>query len=324
MAIQEQYVLSKEANGDIKLKQNSVDVFSSINASAIVDTLTLKEGNVGIGTNSPGARLVIDNDETITALFIQQDGILAQNKHGIQVYTTVAHTNANSALVYLTQGNVSSTEPVLEIINYGTGAGIELTCNGDGYGIEINNDLKQHALYIHQDGVLDINQHAIYVYSNAINVNSALVHVFQNNASSSSGLLRLENDGTGYGIYVKQDGVLGASQYGLSIISGAIQVTSPLVLFSLTNALSTTPVLELDNNGKGHALYIHQDGDLASGKYALYIDNNGTPVDGAGRAIRLDGCGVSSTKDPTTDAPADWIGINKDGTQYAVPLYALS
>ncbi len=64
--------------------------------------------------------------------------------------------------------------------------------------------------------------------------------------------------------------------------------------------------------------------DLATERFAFRIINNGTPVDGAGRVVRVDGCTIASTKDPLADEEAGFIGINVDGTQQAIPYYDLS
>jgi len=485
MAIQEQYVLSKDANGDVKLTQNSVVPFTSINAGAVVNTVYLKEGNVGIGTNAPGGKLEILNSLTGHGLYIQQNGVLAASKYSLYVCSNAVQVNSH--LVYFKQDNASSTSRVLEIdndgtgiacyihqdnasstnsalymdnygtghgcyihqygvlasgksalyitgvaqttnslvtiyqiasstrtaldiINAGTGAGIDINQLGNGTALEINNDYTGHGIYLHQDGVLAASKYSLYVCSNAVQVNSPLVYIHQDNASSTQSAMRILNDGTNnygleiqqnspanagyagllidmiggsnsFGLYVRQtvtaqatsrplayivtnksqtnadsallkisnggaastepcieiqnaglgcaieanqSGVLNGGQYSLYIYSNAIQINSALVYFNQNNASSTANLSYIRNAGTGHGQYILQVGNLASGKYALYIDNNGTPVDGAGRALRFDGCTISSTKNPETDAEAGFLAVNIDGTQYAMPFYALS
>ena len=291
MAIQEQYILSKDPNtGTVLLPQ--------------VNNNTAFE---------------IDNDGTGHGLYLHQDGVLASGKYGLYVYSNAVQVN--STLCFIQQVNASSTALVAEISNSGTG----------------------HNLQIAQIGVLATNKHGLYVYSSGalVNANSALAYIKITNASSTVPVLEIDNDGAGHGLYIHQDGVLASSKNGLNVTSNVAQVNSHLVFFELSNASSSKRVLcvqnagsdeclyllntgtgvaqEINNDGTNHALYIHQDGNLASGKYGLYIDNNGTPVDGTGRCIRLDGCTVSGT-----GAILGYIGINVDGTQRAVPYYAIA
>lgn len=268
MAIQEQFVLSKESNGDVKLTQNSVNPFFSFNSGAIVNTLVLKEGNVGIGTNAPGAKLEIVNNLTGHGQYINQSGVLAFGKHALYVYSNAAQTN--STLAEIVQNNTSSDQRALQITNEGSGRGLTVDNNGNGTSCQI------------------------------------------------------ENAGTGQGLVISQDGVLATGKNGLYIYSGAAQVNAHLFRIINTNNSTTYDSILFDNDGTGTNLHIIQDGNLASSKYALYIDNNGTPVDGSGRALRFDGCTISSTKSPETDAEAGFLAVNIDGTQRAIPFYALS
>ena len=308
-----------------------------------------QNGLIGIGTDSPDARLEVEvantknqmallvtqsdvtnnpiactitNTGTNHALRLLQTGVLASGDYGCFIYSNAIQVN--SYLFYINQENASSTANVVYIKNDGTGNGLTLSQIGNGIAQEINNDGTNHGLYIHQDGVLAAAKNALYVYSNAVQVNSELLKIRQNNYSSTAVMSRFDNLGTGTTVEIVSAGVLAAGKVNCWIYSNAIQTNSPLLLVQQDNASSTADVAEIDNDGTGHGLYLHQDGNLATGKYALYVDNNGTPIDGAGRAIRLDGCTVSSTKDPTTDAPDGFIGINIDGVQKAVPYYALS
>jgi hypothetical protein len=265
----------------------------------------------------------ITNDGTGTALYISQIGTLAVDKHGLYVYSGVAQTS-DYDLVRFFLDSPSSTQRVLLIRNDGTGQGFYIQQEGNGIGQEIGNNGTNHGLYIHQDGVLAGGKPCLYIYSDAAQVNSYLLYLHQDNASSTAHVAYFNNDGTGHCLYLAQNGVLDSARNGLYVYSNAVQVNSSLVFFAQDNASSTAVVMELDNDGTGHGLYIHQDGNLATGKYALYIDNNGTPADGAGRCIRLDGCTITSTKSPETDTEAGFIAVNIDGTQYAIPFYALS
>ena len=436
MAIQEQIVLSKDANGDVKLTQNSVAPFTSINAGAVVNTVYLKEGNVGIGTDAPGGKLNIVNSLTSNGLYINQTGVLAASKYGLYVYSYAVQVN--SYLVNIHQDHASSTSSVMRLQNDGTGSGLYILQNGvmantqsallvsvtgaqvnastvakfaqtdagsTADVVEIDANGTGHGIYICKSGVLVTSKYGLYVYSNAVQTNSNLVHIHQDNAGSTASVASILNDGTGNALYIVQLGALASGYNALRIIGGNTnaQTGDSLVFLKQDHASSTQSVLEIindgtnhalfitqngisaagdaalrvysdaaqtnvvlavvhqssqsatqaalevrndgsgsclyvyipaaqsngigleiNNDGTNHALYIHQDVALASTKYALYIDNNATPVDGAGRALRFDGCTISSTKNPESDVEAGFLAVNIDGTQMAIPYYTLS
>jgi len=56
-------VLEVDASDNLVLTQNSVAVMTSLNESAVANTLYLKEGFVGLGTNAPGCGLHVGADD---------------------------------------------------------------------------------------------------------------------------------------------------------------------------------------------------------------------------------------------------------------------
>ena len=73
---------------DFTLTQNSVIPFTSVNAGAVVNTLYLKEGNVGIGTTSPLAALDVRGNGVI---FIGNVGGNAQMSIGANIISSPAY-----------------------------------------------------------------------------------------------------------------------------------------------------------------------------------------------------------------------------------------
>ena len=53
-------VVEVDASNNVKITQNSVVPFTSVNSGAVANTLYLKEGKVGIGTTALGHRLIVD------------------------------------------------------------------------------------------------------------------------------------------------------------------------------------------------------------------------------------------------------------------------
>ena len=72
--------------GDFTLTHNSVNVITSVESGAIVDTLYLKEGKVGIGTTTPLTNLYISGDTGAANI-------------GISVFTATDTANRGSKLV---------------------------------------------------------------------------------------------------------------------------------------------------------------------------------------------------------------------------------
>jgi len=217
---------------------------------------------------------------------------------------------------------------------------------------EINNDWTGHGLYIHQDGVLAAANYGLYVYSDAVQINSTLLYIKQDNASSTSAVGWIANDGTGHCLSVDQNGVLAANQDAIKIYSNVAQVTSELFAIIQDHASSSYvtatirddgtggclnlnqvgngPCLRINDDGTGHAIHVTTDGNLASAQYALYIDNNGTPADGATFCLRFDGCAVTGTaaavftanKGITSHtALVGWLSVNIDGTARYIPYW---
>lgn len=150
--------------------------------------------------------------------------------------------------------------------------------------IDIDNDSTQHGLYIHQDGVLASARYALNVYSNTDQDNAPLINFQMDNASSSTNILNITNDGTGksvfinqagngiaaeidnngtqHGLYINQVGVNAASNNALFIYSNANQANAHLVTFHQDNASSAGASLALINDATGSSLNITNSGGM--------------------------------------------------------------
>jgi len=195
--------LNQDGNGvaiNIDTEATSADAINidAVNTSGVVVDVNLVPGaastavavsiaNTGANA-STGNVLEVENDGTGTAVYIQQDGILGASKYALHVYSNAAQTG--DALARFHSDNALSDEPVLEIINDGTGT----------------------ALYIEQNGVSGAaDQYALKVYSNADQDNIGLVLFHQDNAGgdTSSEVLRLVQDagGGGMSVFVNNGGL---------------------------------------------------------------------------------------------------------------------
>lgn len=125
----------------------------------------------------------------------------------------------------------------------------QLSLSGSGSPLAaFTNTGTNHGMYLTQTGVLSSGYHALRLYSNAVQVNSALANFEMDHASSTSDLLRLDNDGTGKALYILQDGVLASDKNALYVTSNAEQDASNLIKFHQDNASSDAAVFFITND----------------------------------------------------------------------------
>ena len=315
-------VVEVDGSDNVVILQNSVNPFQSIASNAVANTLVLKEGNVGIGTDSPSTLMHIQS-ATSSVLTIENTGnsstkiILDANRGSagaslglIRAYwngtetariafqsgaDTVNKDDGDMRFYTRDDGDVSVQERmrISQEGNVGIGTNapgarleIEVPNNGNTKAFlieqldttnnpvcaEINNDGTNHGIYIHQDGVLATSKYGLYLYSNAVQINSLLLYVHQANASSTQGCAVFYNNGSGVAVNINQNRAV--DNFAFQVYSGVVQSNGPLMKVRQNHASSTSECVEIDNNGTGHGLYIHQDGNLASGKYGLYVWSN--------------------------------------------------
>lgn len=223
------------ANAGLSIYSNAIQIYS--------DLFYIAQDHA-----SSTARVAcISNDGTGTGLLVGQNGVLATGQYGLYVYSNAAQVNAS--LAYISMDNASSTQQALQIDNLGTGhalyinqsgvlssghAGLYLYSNAvSSVGMlfavvednasnsqtvaMINSDGTGRVLDIEINGVLATGQHGLYIYSNAIQVNSVLFFINQDNASATAQAAYIDNDGTGCALQIKQDGNLASAQYALYI-----------------------------------------------------------------------------------------------------------
>lgn len=211
----------------------------------------------------------------------------------------LAEHNQDGTHSAITASKVTST--VADTGNVIAGTFTQSDTTNNPIAVQIENDGTNHGLYIQQDGVLAAGDYALYIYSNAAQTNSDLVYITQDNASSNQDCLVINNDGTGNGLYVvqdgngatahaacyvlnngtghgyylNQDGVLDTNKFGLYVYSNTAQTSGNLVRIVNDNASSTLATVVIDNDGSNAGVYIQQDGNSAT-YGALYVENNGT------------------------------------------------
>jgi hypothetical protein len=231
--------------------------------------------------------------------------------------------------MYLQQLNSTTSEHAFYLENAGTG----------------------HGLYLNQNEVLASGKFGIYLYSDDAQVNSALMRIYANNASTTTGVAQIINVGTGDALYVNQGGVLASGKYGLYVYSNAIQTNSDLVRIRQDNASSTHYTLAIECDG-GPAVFIDQnsiyaafriesigtsiqvdiDANSASSVYGLHatVDNAGSGdavgilIDtgsGTGNKIALQFAGAEVVAAAVGGANTKKFRVEHGGTIYYVPMY---
>jgi len=265
--------------------------------------------------------LLVDSSDTSHTAQITVDQVLAASNYGLYLHSDAVQVNA--PLAYILQDNVSSDQDALEVENDGTGRCITIDVDGTGEGIGIISASTNYGVNLQQGGVLGSGKHGLYVYSNAIQVsaNSSLMKITQDHDSSTSVVMEIENDGTGNGllidqngngrgirvenagtesgIYVNQGGITAAGNYGLEVRSNAVQVTTALAMFIQDNNSSSTPAIEIQQDGTGPGIKI-VDGTESNG-YVFTSDANGNGtwqdpgIDAAGMISRIEFDGTAGT-----------------------------
>ena len=147
---------------------------------------------------------------------------------------------------------------------------VDQQATGNGGGILVNSAGTNHGLIVSQNEVLAAQDHALTVYTNSIQVNSALAKFHQDNPSSTSDVMFIDNDGTGGAILIHQDGVSAGGKQVLSILSEVAQTNAQLVRLQLTHASSTQPVMRMDNVGSAVTLKVVP--QHASAPLGIHVD----------------------------------------------------
>ncbi len=195
------------------------------------DVLLNNEGNDTV--------LEINNDGTGHGTHIKQDGVLASNKYALYIETTADQSTSN--FIKFKNANASS-------------AANSIVFENDGVGTN---------LYLAQDEVLAGGNHGLYVVGlngkAHVNADSALVKITQDEATSSEPALEIDNDGTGHGMYIHQNGVQSGGKYGLQVYSNVGQTAAGLINFHQDSISSNQEVVQIHNDGTGETLQLNND-----------------------------------------------------------------
>jgi len=322
--------------------------FRSDNTSATSTVLDITNDGTGNG-------ILIDQDGDGIALRIDSE---ATTSYGLVVDMSVARTTAN--VIHIVDGNAATTANTARIRNEGSGTTLEIDSNGAGEALKIDSeattghvldiDGKTNSYIIKSAYSQDLMTHLTskddgrgsnWFFRNLTSTDTVgpVAFIEQDNSGDDQAGLKIQNDGTGNGLFIDQNG----NGVGLNIGSEATttqamyvrgQQTTASVLnyaaqgvltngngafvYAVENAASTGNVMQLINSGTGNGLSIDQNGDGAG----LHIDSEATT---AGAIIWNVGGGKDNGHIGEPDSPtaSNYFARNRTSAETAGPLFRI-
>ena len=145
------------------------------------------------------------------------------------------------------------------------------------------------------------------------------------NDAANATVALIDNDGTGTGLHIQQDGISATNKNALRIYSNSIQVNSPLAFIEMDNASSDQAALkikqngtgygiEISNNNTGAAININQAGILATTKHAILAYSNAAQTSEDAALVKV------WQDSPSSSEPA--LEVVNDGTGAAIEITA--
>ena len=271
--------------------------------------------NDGTGTtvyidhnNATGYGLHINGDQTTSyPQYIQADSLTT----GSGLYVKADNATFSGNVGYFYSANASSSGIGLRVRQDGTGTGMLIDQNGNGLALNVaadntTSDVVQIIASAATTG------RGFYLYSNSGSFTSSngFFNVVLDHASASGNAARFKNDGTGYGVFIDQNGNSSAlvidseatsgtgvdmsfdaktSGANLTVRSNSATYASYNIYSLIQNASASGSAGFFQNNGTGNTVVIDNNG---SGN-ALYTD--GGDVEIANGELRVLGTGGSST-----------------------------
>jgi hypothetical protein len=259
-------------NADFTLTQNSVAAITSVESGAIVNTLYLKEGNVGIGTTAPGAKLDVAFTQTV-----------AGGGMGIRS-TIIQGTNAltgtlRAGYFIATNGNFVSSGVIRGIEVKARAALSDLTGGNVGMleGVFIDADAKNKTVTILRGAEIIMDGQSGASITTAVGVR--ISNNFQANIATTSYGLQIYRDSFDYtaDIQLSSGGLIGG-------LNGTLNVKSTGETF-IDNLITKFPIIDARYYGAvGDGTT--DDTTAISNMLQAYLVANAV-FDGAGKTYKL-------------------------------------
>jgi len=270
----------------INAKNMVVTVADGDNVIPIVLTnndTTNNQYTLEIDNNTTGGTgLFIDGGSATTGIQVQESGAnyikFIPGHSSALFYRNFSDASTGSNMINITQDNATSSKKVINLINNGTGIGINIDQQGDGIGFYINSSAT--------------TQNIISGYSNSARTTGSVARFMDDNNSSVADVVSIRNDGSGAALNIDQNGpgqCIYATQDGDSTsvfishdstsngitldgeVGSARDASRYLLDINDKNPSNTRPTVNIINEGTGVGINLIQNGD----GIGLLVDQNG-------------------------------------------------
>jgi hypothetical protein len=283
------------------------------------------------GNTSGGTNVIVSAGDTLTV-----DTITDTSGSGTTIESVLINTGAVSGVTTLAHSGVLTASGAhdITIANNGNDVALTITQNdvtNNPIASSITNAGTGHSLLINQNGALGASQAGIMLASSANNTNTdatvGLLSARQLNASTAQACAVFRHDGTGYGLFIDENGdgigmlidteATTAAKYGLIIQTGqgadALQLSNSANYF--TNLCKGTASATAGN---------HFYRNLASGDTnspLVFIEQDNASDDQIALKIQQDGANAGISIDHNSTAGGVGLTIDKAaGTDYGMRI----
>ncbi len=298
-------LLTQTNTGDdqslLKLNNDSTGSFALEIDSEATTVASVSITSSGIGTGTENGLVVIqDHASNVNGvIYGRQDGtgmgmesdivgVLGASKYGLYVHSNAVQVT--SPLAYFSQDNASSDQACIFVKNDGTGGGIKIEQNNNGYGLWIDatiTDISGNSLLrIENDG--------------ALVGGDALASFIASNSSTERPVVAIVNNGIGSGVFLDNNNtdsiaidIDSESETKQSLRITGNQTTSDTLLIQAngigTGSTNALAVIQDNASNVNGVIYGRQDGTgigiesdivgvLGASKYGLYVHSNAVQV----------------------------------------------
>ena len=321
---------------------NGLVLVQNSNVLATGNSIRVQNESLGNGIfidqNGNGVALNIDGEET-TSTGVSLNFSTLTTARALWAYSDSASFSNTSGLVSVQVDNALASGVGLNITNDGSGTALAVDQNGNSPAIDIATEstgtfgIQMNASGITSGRMMDL-------YTNSASFTGDGIGLRVDNALASGEGLFVQNDGTGFGIFVDQNGNANGLRVASdctntggiaaitdsittgSVISGSTASASfasnGVFRANITNSSSTGHGIQIANSGTGTGVLVDQNGNgsaiyvdtEAAGAFALHVDADALST---GRAID-----ITSSSSALTSRLASFAVTNATATGHVV------
>jgi hypothetical protein len=275
------------SNRAISINQAGANNGIYLNQTGAATAVEIDNDSSGIGlhihqddTGASNYALKVDNYGSGWGIYLEQHTVSSASRPAMYIYSSQAHTNANSALFKVNQAGATASEPAIEIVNAGDGYSLEISHNKSGNtasALRVYTLGTGQGIHVDKDGT----------GGTGIQIDNAGVgRGLWVNQDGNGVALEVDNAGTNHGLYIHQDGALAAGNRALYVYSNAEQDNSgcELVRIHSDNPASSQPAVRITQDASSTALIVTSSAtggrvmQLSSGNDLAHINLQGDPT----------------------------------------------